>query len=279
MKTATKVLLLSVMLVSARPSIAAPITNPADPRVWQGATLETFRSLLGYATLQDLVNANILDDAIYPVTAAYASTFSLPSTPCGSFPTGLVSSYIGQVQGCSGYSYNPANYDYTCGGATLSDYSDRGRCLDMWWIQDGGDGDLTSGNVWDLGGQSNQVAVFPIVDHGPLPQEAIEYTVYLSNDPNATVEGPDGNTQWVYAALDKVYLEGWISTWVADGFTTVWRLPGAQTFRYVNVVSGGRGAIHRDGDDEIDTVIGLTTGGDPVPVSGTSWGRLKILYR
>ncbi|MEO7513783.1 MAG: T9SS type A sorting domain-containing protein, partial [Gemmatimonadaceae bacterium] len=81
---------------------------------------------------------------------------------------------------------------------------------------------------------------------------------------NATVVGTDGNTQWVLATLDKVYLEGWNASWIAYGFTTVWRLGGGQTFRYVNVVSGGVGAIQHDGDDEIDTVIGLTSGGDPV---------------
>ena len=269
-----------VLLLLARPVSAAPITDPDDARTWQGASLETFRVLLGFATRQDLVDANILDDGVFPNTASYASTFTLPADPCGSHPAGLGTSlYVGGVQGCSGYSYNPSNYDYTCGGASLSDYAERGRCLDMWWIQDGGDGDVTSGNVWDLGAPANQVAVFPIIDHGPLPEEAIEYTPYLSNNPNATVTGTDGNTEWVRALLDKVYLEGWNSSWVADGFTTVWRLPGAQTFRYVNVVSGGPGAIQHDGDDEIDTVIGLTSGGDPVPAQKTSWGGLKSLYR
>ena len=280
MKLATKVLILPFCLLLAVPAMAAPITDPNDARSWQGATLETFRSLLGYATRQDLVDANILDDGVFAYTAGYASTFTLPSAPCGSHPGNLgMSLYIGGNQGCSGYSYNPGNYDYTCGGATLADYADRGRCLDMWWIQDNGDGDITSGNIWDLGAASNQVAVFPIIDHGPLPEEAIEYTAYLSNNPGATTIGTDGNTEWVLATLDKVYLEGWISTWIADGFTTVWRLPGAQTFRYVNVISGGVGAIQHDGDDEIDTVIGLTSSGNPVPAQPSTWGHLKSRYR
>ncbi len=280
MKAVAKFAVVTLLLLTPRPVPAAPITDPNDPRSWQGATVETFRALLGYATRQDLVSASILDDAVFPHTSAYAATFTLPGTACGSMPpNGLLSTYVGNVEGCSGYSYDPPSYAYSCGAATLADYADRGRCLDMWWVQDNGDGDLATGNKWDLGGQANQVAVFPIIDHTPLPEEAIEYSVFLSNNPNATVEGTDGNTDWVYASLVKVYLEGWISTWIADGFTTVWKLPGSQTFRYVNVVAGGRGAYQHDGDDEIDTVLGLTVGGDPVPARTTSWGRLKVLYR
>lgn len=255
---------ISVLLLSPG-ALAAPITDPADPRAWQGASLETFRSLLGLATLQDVVDANLLDDGAFPHTASYATTFSLPGAACGSAPLGITSpAYIGNVEGCSGFSYDPGSYAYNCGNVSLAEYAQRGSCLDMWWLQDNGDGDITTGNIWDLGAPSNQVAVFPIVDHGPMPQEAIEYSVYLSNNPYATTIGTDGNIEWVYAKLDKVYLEGWHSGWIADGFTTVWRLPDAQTFRYVNVISGGPGSMHHDGDDEIDTVIGLTFEGTPV---------------
>lgn len=252
-------------VLQTRGAFGAPVTNPNDPRSWQGASLETFRSLLGYPTRQALIDAGLLDDGVFPPTADYAASFVRPNAPCGAKPPNIAApTYVGGVQGCSGYSYNTAGYDYSCGDASLQDFAKRGECLDMWWIQDGGDGDVTSGNVWDLGGQSNQVAVFPIIDHGPLPGEAIEYTVYLSNNPGATSIGTNGETQWVRAFLVKVYLEGWHPGWIADGFTTVWQLPSGQTFRYANVVAGGPGALVRDGDDEIDTVIGMTIGGEPV---------------
>jgi len=256
---------LATLAGSAGSANAAPLTDPDDPRTWQGASVETFRVLYNFPTRQAVIDAQLLDDAVFPKTADYATTFTFPDAPCGASPSGISApTYVGAAQGCSGYSNDPASYNYNCGGATIGDYAARGRCLDMWWIQDMGDGDLATANVWDLGGPSNQVAVFPIIDHGPLPLEAIEYTVYLSNNPSAVGSGTDGNTQWVLATLDKVYLEGWISTWIADGFSTVWKLPGGQTFRYVNVVSGGVGSIQHDGDDEIDTVIGLTAGGEPV---------------
>jgi hypothetical protein len=141
----------------------------------------------------------------------------------------------------------------------------------MWWLQDTGNNDMNKSNttVWDLGGPSNQVAVFPIIDHGPMPQEAIEYTVYLSNNPDAVSVGPDGNTHWVTASIVKVYLEGWHPGWIADGFATVWQLPGGQTFRYVAVPPAGPGALIQDGDHELDTVLGLTFEGEPVCPAAT----------
>jgi hypothetical protein len=96
------------------------------------------------------------------------------------------------------------------------------------------------GTIWNLGGQANQAAVFPIVDHGPLPEEAVEYTVYLTNTPGST-----NLADWHLALLDQVYLQGWEadSTALADGFTTVWKLAGGATFQYVSVQAIGSQAI------------------------------------
>lgn len=72
------------------------------------------------------------------------------------------------------------------------------------------------GMVFDLGGPSNKVALFPFNDHGPQPCESIEYTVYLTNNPysraridNPTTLGADPD-KWNRARLDKIYLHGWI---------------------------------------------------------------------
>jgi LruC domain-containing protein len=261
-----------LMLAISAPALAAPVTNPNDTRNWQGATIGTFAALIygtdNATTRQNLINAGTLDDGIFP--NCVAANFTGPTAnPCASYTncmnhaTLIQASWSG-LGGCTGYSYSPTSWAYTCGTTSFARKQEAARCLDMWWMQDVGDGPDGSGDIWDLGGPSNQVAVFPTIDHGPMPQEAIEYSVYLSNNPNATTTGTNGNTQWVLAALDKVYLEGWINTWIADGFTTVWRLPNQQTFRYVMVVAGGPGALLRDSDDELDTVVGLTFGGQQV---------------
>jgi MYXO-CTERM domain-containing protein len=253
-------------------ALAAPVTDPADARSWQGATLETFRAALGYASLEELVAANVLDDGTFATYADLTPFDARPSAPCGPETTGItMGAYLGNMVATGiGYSYDPAvaeNYVYTS-NSNPADWIAYGSCLDWYWVQDVSnntpDTDILSANTWDLGGPSNQVAVFPVVDHGPLPEETMEYTVYLSNDAAATTIGSDGATQWVRAELERVYLEGWHTGWTADGFTTVWRLPGRVAFRYVAVIASGPNALIQDGDDEIDGVMGLTYKGSPV---------------
>ncbi len=150
---------------------------------------------------------------------------------------------------------------YALGGSVPG--SANGR--DFAWVQDtspnanpeGAVGSAPStGIVWDLGGQANQVAVFVFVDHGPVPGEVLENTAWLSNDPDAADAG------WTRASLVHVYGDGWSpDPNVADGFVAVYQLPGGATFRYVSVTWGGPGAVVRDGDNEIDAVGGLTVGG------------------
>ena len=271
----------ALALAVSLPARADLLTNPDDARTWQGASIATFRQLLNdrygmsLADNQAVIDLHILDDGTFPLPGVDLTGFQTPNAPCEGPTAGLnhpvmIQNDASDVHGaCSGYSFDPASYNYTCDGAGFAEFASRGNCLDMWWVQEEGDHFDGSGTIWDLGGPSNQVAVFPIIDHGPLPQEAIEYTVYLSNNPDATTTGTDGNTSWVFASLDKVYLEGWIRGWIADGFTTVWRLPGGQTFRYAMVIAGGPGGLWADGEDEIDTVMGLTFGGQQVcPGSG-----------
>ena len=251
-------ILLSVAFVGAGAcqTEAALLTDPDDPRNWQGATVGTFAGLVyGSDTLanrQQVIAGGLLDD----------STFNTSGVGTGS--------YYGNNLGCSGFSFADGTYGYSCGGESLAQYTLRANELDWQWVQDNGNGGSSwaEGNVWDLGGTANQAVVFPIIDHGPLPGEAIEYSVYLSNNKFATSLGSDGSTDWVLADLDHVYLEGWDMTQIADGFTTVWRLPGQQEFRYVNLFSGGPGALHRDGDDEIDTVAGLHFDNRPTNPTG-----------
>lgn len=171
-------------------------------------------------------------------------------------------------------------------GATVDGtFAGNANARDFYWVQDIGNtisfgGGITGGRpsagiVWDLLGQANQAAIFVQVDHGPLPGEVLENSVWLSNDPNAADAG------WTLATLDKIYLEGWSPTLshVADGFVAVYRLPGNQTFQYVSVTHGGPGAVLRDGDNEIDAVGGLTArgGGVLVPLPAGAWMGMTLL--
>ena len=74
---------------------AALLTDPDDPRTWQGASVETFRVAFGFATRQDVIDAHILDDGTFVD------------------PAGLTfGNYIGPVVGASGFTPDPTSYSY-----------------------------------------------------------------------------------------------------------------------------------------------------------------------
>ena len=244
---------LALLAVSSYAS-AQFITGPADPNYdtqFQGASAHTFADLgysVGTGPGQLHVSIGTWTDpsglifgAIVPAAAHIAST---------------------------GTTANKLNYGYT----QPSVVANPGNARDYSWIQNvasnlGTDPSLDQpwvGNVFDLGGPANQAVVFPIVDHGPLPQEVVEYTVYLGNDPLST-----NLADWHLATLSAVYMQGWESDNVAlsDGFTTVWTLADpTASFRYVSVAGVGSQALRPifGDEDEIDAVAGLTAGGGGV---------------
>ena len=231
---------------------AALVIDNLDPNytvVFQGASAATFDAN-GYSVGTGAANLKV-----------YTNTFTDPSgLTFGSLINPSSVTGFGQTTGLLTYAYSSG-----VGSAT------NGNSRDYGWIQNTA-ANLTSsaaadkpwlGNIFDLGGQANKAVVFPIIDHGPLPHEAIEYTVYLTNLPGSTALA-----DWTLAVLDSVYLEGWQadSTALADGFTTVWRLPSGTTFRYVSVAGVGSQAFGGGAanssitgiEDEIDAVAGLT---------------------
>lgn len=203
---------------------------------------------------------------------------------------------------CNGFTSNPRILEgYTC--AATPSVPDLANTLDWYWTQilrnndagtnlEGIDGFYYPwrGRIYDLGGEANRVVLFPITDHPPLPCEAFEYTVWLSNNPDATtiapVDAPDP-LQWNAATLIRAYTQGWtrnasalgasegargdLGTWlrdnsggeaVADALATVWALPCGLSFRYVAIQAGNNGnpgpeCVFHSGDDELDAVAGL----------------------
>jgi len=221
-------------------------------------------------------------------------------------------SLLGGVNGCIGQTYNPLILSgYTCcivGTAGCSppggtDPTFHANDLDWYWTQvlrtndagaavaDGASGFYLPwrGRIYDLGGEANRVVLFPITDHAPLPCEAFEYTVWLSNDPAATeIAPPDAPDPrlWNEARLIRAFTEGWtrnpaatsadaaradLDTYlrdtaagdaVADALATVWALPCGASFRYVAIQAGNNGnpgpeCVFHSGDDELDAVAGL----------------------
>ena len=224
---------------------AALITDPNDARSWQSANVGTFAQLYyGSNTLanrQLVVDNSLLDDGIFNATG-FSSATLLSGGSCAG-----VSNPI---------SGNPYNYS-ACTGSIPG----AANSIDNKWFQTDG---VVGQTVFDLGFQASKVAVFPVIDHGPLPQEAIESTVYLSND----------KLTWTQAVVQRVWLEGFIAdgepnAWDGywDGFTyAVGLADPTQTFRYASIIHGGPGGLVNDGDDEINGLLGLR--GDFTPDPG-----------
>lgn len=252
-------LLTGLLLAGSAAQAATFITGPLDPdysTAFQGASAATFAGL-GF-------------------TIGTGATDLKVSTGTYTDPSGLIfGNMITANATAYGTTFDKVTYGYSIDAANTA----YGNARDYQWVQNTGTNTTTVvandqpwlGTIWDLGGQANQAVVFPIIDHTPLPQEAAEYTVYLTNTPGST-----NLADWHLALLDQVYLQGWESdvTSLADGFTTVWKLGGGQTFQYVSLQGVGSQALQPTfgNEDEIDAVAGLTAEGvgvASVPEPGT----------
>lgn len=235
---------------------AALVVDPNDARSWQGATVGTFAQLYyGADTLanRQLVVANkLLDDGVFDPTG-YTESSLVRS----------VGQYSGQGGGVSFDLTGTGGYDYSCCGEASTRF-EAANHIDNQWMQTSG---VVGETVWDLGFQATKAAVFNTIDHGPLPLEAIESTVYLSND----------MVTWRQAQVERVWLEGFNANtgiqW--DGFVYAVGTGTTDTFRYASVIWGGPGALQADGDNEINGILGTTSDFRP-PVPEPSASALML---
>lgn len=237
-------LLGAAVLVAASGASAGLITNPNDLRNWQGANVGTFAALYyGSDTLanrQLVVDNQLLDDGLFNTTGYAAASLLSPGGGGGCLGTSTDTTGTG-------------DFGYFCGGGSVSTYANG---IDNLWFQTSG---VIGQTVFDLGFNATKAAVFNSIDHGPMPQEAIESTVYLSNDLST----------WTQAVVERVWLEGFMTNtgimW--DGFTYAVGTGTSNTFRYASVTHGGPGSLIQDGDNEINGIMGLRSDftGNTVP--------------
>ncbi len=248
MKMKNKIVCSAVLLLGLTTTVnAALLTNPNDSHLWQGATVGTFANLFygsnTVATRQQVIDSQLLDDGNFN-TIGFSES---PLIQCnGCTTTSTQSGKSLDTTGTGSFSYTiTSGQDRTYGGSHVDEY----------WIQTG---NQIGGAVWDLGAGASTAIIFNTIDHGPLPQEAIESTVYLSND----------QVSWTQAVTQRVWLEGFQSNtgilW--DGFTYAVGTANGGTFRYASIIWGGAGALISDGDNEINGVMGATRSFDPTPV-------------
>ena len=239
--------------------IADPlVTNPNDTRVWQGATMASFaEEFFGANTLANrrkLVNQQMLDDGRFDLTNTFAAT--LMPTPWALGTGGSASHRGGRVvemldtkgTGSFAYRYRTDISPFTAANS-----------IDRFNIQTS---DTIGDTVFDLGTSASKAAVFTSIDHGPLPEEAVEETIYLSND----------RLHWTQAVVQRLWLEGWNPKagikW--DGFVFAVGTSTGERFRYASVIWGGPGALESDGDNEFNGILGLDDNFQPVSPSKPS---------
>ncbi|MCY2977661.1 MAG: putative Ig domain-containing protein [Planctomycetota bacterium] len=212
------------------------VTDPNDVRTWQGANIGTFAQLY-FGENTTLTRQRVIDEKLLD-----SGRFNPSSTRPGSLLPTSWTTFGGGCIGISGDLTGTGSYGYGCGIELFT----AANSIDNTWFQTSGQiGDT----VFDLRVPSPKAAIFNTIDHGPLPQEAIESTVYLSND----------RLQWTQAKVERVWLEGFQANqgilW--DGFVYAVGTEDGADFQYVSIVHGGPGALINDGDNEINGVLGL----------------------
>lgn len=234
-------------LVLTQVASGAPVTDPNDVRSWQGANVGTFAQLYyGTDTLANrgqVTTNQLLDDGYFNASGytgasliKYNGVNTVLNPGYGTYGTSLDQPGVnnGGNQGTYNYSYSGTGAAFGANG------------IDENWVQT----DNVIGNtIFDMGFGASKAAIFNTIDHGPLPLEAIESTVYLSND----------MITWTQAVTQRVWLEGIYSdtSVVWDGFAYAVGTGTSATFRYASIIWGGPGALQADGDNEINGVLGL----------------------
>lgn len=233
-------LALVALVAAAVAARAALLTDPDDARIWQRASVLVFASLFGISR-QEVIDRHLLDDGAFDVSHAHTAVMvrAPPNNAlCGYYPA-------------PNPPFFPGPYDYEYG--TDCNTSPAGDRIDNHWTHLIGEhGDQPGEYVWRLRAPSSKAAIFPAIDHGPLPQEALEATVFLGNSPTGL---------WTPAEIQRIWLEGFDANVLWEGFTYPVGLRGdpGGTFSYVKMVAGGAppNALLSDGDAEINGVIGL----------------------
>lgn len=207
------------------------------------------RSLIGLAAIAGLVFLAMLAGRVSP-----ALGFPTPDDPDGHEH---VAGTVGDPEACgtyvrgaesTGYELGPAAYDYVV--PSPLGFGGAGNAPDHHWLGDSGD-DFA---VFDMGRPVQLVDFFPAIDHGPVPEEALEATVYASND----LTQPE--SEWAVGDITTLFDQGFDAAWISDDWVSRWAFD--TPYRYVAVHWGGPRALEDDGDVEVDAVCAPDTGPD-----------------
>ena len=117
-----------------------------------------------------------------------------------------------------------------------------------------------TGPIWTFSSLANDYYLYPTTDHLPLPYEALESSLWGSND---------GGSTWTLGTAAEVYEQGWDPAGVPDDGATRWTFttPVDLVAAVVGLTQGVIGSppySYGDGDFETDAVMQA-----PVPEPGS----------
>lgn len=158
-------------------------------------------------------------------------------------PAVTVTGYI-----TTGYFNSPAaNYSYTLDSTNPTS----GFTPDFHWLGSGGT-TPSAGAMWQFSSLATEYYHYTAIDHLPLPNEALESSLWGSND---------GGSTWILGTIAEVYTQGWNAAAIADDGATRWTfsVPVDLIANVVGinqgVVGGSPPYIYSDGDYETDAVM------------------------
>jgi len=123
--------------------------------------------------------------------------------------------------------------------------------------------------IWTFASKSTTFYLYPTIDHTPLPNEALESSLWGSGD---------GGSTWSLGTVAEVYEQGWDPLGLPDDGATRWTFgsPVNMIAVEVGLTQGVAGSplppySYADGDFETDAVMQEAAPGVPEPTSALVW--------
>ena len=193
--------------------------------------------------------------AMLCVGAANAAVFSVPAAQMGAIynpgtiPIGVPALSVTNAP-TTYTSTNPTvDYSYTVDGSTNAT---AGFTPDHHFLGSGGTTPATS-PIWTFAAKTTDYYHYPSIDHGPLPGEALEASLWGSND---------GGSTWTLGTVAELYEQGWSVAALPDDGAARWTFSSAVDMISVQVglTQGVVGSplppySYSDGDFETDAVM------------------------
>lgn len=144
--------------------------------------------------------------------------------------------------------YNPYNQPSTLWGTT----PDAGKYPDFNWIADGAAIAIGQNTVWNFANTTTDYYLYPAIDHGPVPTEGLEITLWGSNN---------GGSTWILGRVVELYELGWDANpaTISDNGATRWSFnPPVNMITAVPEFTQGafnNPPVSSGGDYELDAVM------------------------